>query len=210
MFGSTELDEESVKYFAKNDFYLADSLSGLEEQICTCIKCLEKLTCKEGISSEGCWHGFNMLQRCKREFLGLCEMDLLFPVKFACLLDRAFQNFVQDLGDFHNRSDPIRKAKKTLHGQQVRDTEAATSGFKTGSLLQLFLPRILRVDTSGKGAQPPTDGAGGTVDKKPKGSTKGETAAKAKQPPEEWWSKNPSPVAAGKTYSDIFTIPRSS
>jgi hypothetical protein len=162
MFGSTELDEEPVKYFAKNDFHLADSLSGLEEQTHTCIKCLlEKLTCKEGIASEGCWHGFNMLQRHKREFLGLCEMDSLFPVKFACLLDRAFQHFVQDLGDFHNKSDPIRKAKKTLHGQQVRDTEAAMSGFKTGSPSQLFLPRILRVDTSGKGAQ-----TGGQEEKK--------------------------------------------
>jgi hypothetical protein len=39
MFGSTELDEESIKHFAKKDFYLADSLAGLEEQIYTCIKC---------------------------------------------------------------------------------------------------------------------------------------------------------------------------
>jgi hypothetical protein len=51
--------------------------------------------------------------------------------------------------------------------------------------------------------------SGGTIDKKPKGLTKGETAAKAKQPPEDWWSKNPSPIAAwkipeGKTHSDIF------
>jgi hypothetical protein len=37
MFGSAELDEDSIKYFAKNDFY-PDSLAGLEEQIYTCIK----------------------------------------------------------------------------------------------------------------------------------------------------------------------------
>jgi hypothetical protein len=48
MFGSTELDEDSIKYFAKNDFYLADNLSGLEEQICTCIKLLENLLAKMG------------------------------------------------------------------------------------------------------------------------------------------------------------------
>lgn len=53
MFGSTELDEDSIKYFAKNDFYLADGLPGLEEQTYTCIKLLEKLTCKYGIASEG-------------------------------------------------------------------------------------------------------------------------------------------------------------
>ena len=49
MFGSTELDENSIKYFAKNDFYLAGNLLGLEEQIYTCIKLQETLTCKAGI-----------------------------------------------------------------------------------------------------------------------------------------------------------------
>ena len=44
MFGSSELDEDSIKYFAKNDFYLAGNLSGLEEQIYTCIRLLETLT----------------------------------------------------------------------------------------------------------------------------------------------------------------------
>jgi hypothetical protein len=102
MFGSTELNEEPINYFAKNDFYLADTLAGLEEQIYTCTMCLEKLTCKYGIASEGYWHGFEMLSKYKREFLGLCHMDSLFPLKFAYLLDRAFQN-----GDFHSKENPI-------------------------------------------------------------------------------------------------------
>jgi hypothetical protein len=71
------------------------------------------------------------------------HMDSLFPVKFAYLLDRAFQNFVQNLGNFHNHGDPIARAKKRLRGQQVRDIDAAMSGFKTGALSQLFLFRGL-------------------------------------------------------------------
>jgi hypothetical protein len=106
MFRSAELDEDSTKYFAKNDFYLADNLPGLEEQIHTCIKLIEKLTCKDGIASEGYRHGFEMLGRCKKESLGLTGMDPLFPVKFAYLLDRAFQNFVLHLRDHHNSEDP--------------------------------------------------------------------------------------------------------
>jgi hypothetical protein len=51
MFRSTKLDEESMKFFAKNYFYLPDNLSGLEEQIYTCIKLLDKLTCRGGIAS---------------------------------------------------------------------------------------------------------------------------------------------------------------
>jgi hypothetical protein len=53
------------------------------------------------------------------------------------LLDRAFQNFVLNLGDFHNSEDPILRARRALKGQQVQDTEAAMSGFKTGSLWKL-------------------------------------------------------------------------
>ena len=74
MFGSTELDEESIKHFAKNDFCLANNVAGLEMQICTCIKCLEKLAFKNGVASEGRWHGFKMLSMCEREFLGLTQM----------------------------------------------------------------------------------------------------------------------------------------
>jgi hypothetical protein len=61
MFGNTKLDEESIKHFAKDDFCLANNLQGLEEQICTCIKLLEKLTCKGEMASEGYRRGFEML-----------------------------------------------------------------------------------------------------------------------------------------------------
>ena len=199
MFGSTELDEESIKYFSKKDFYLADSLAGLEEQVYTCIKCLEMLTRRDGIASEGYVYGFEMISKYKREFLALFRMDPLFPVKFAYLLDRVFQNFVQDLGDFHSKSDPIRRAKRSLKGQQVREIDAAMIGFKTGSLSHLFLPRTLQGHPS-KDAHPSTDGgAKGTGrDKKSRGEPKGEEGAKGKKPSEEWWTTNPSPVAAWK------------
>ncbi len=216
MFGSTELDEDSIKYFAKNDFYLADNLSGLEEQIYTCIKLLEKLTCKDGIASEGHRHGFEMLGRHKKEFLGLTRMDPLFPVKFACLLDRAFQNFALDLGDFHNSEKPILRARRALKGQQVQDIEAAMSGFKTGSLATLFLPRTLQTETPSKGDHPSKDGGpSGAGGSKQKGRSTTEGAEKGKFEPEDWWSKNPSPVPewkipAGKTFTDFFDFNKES
>jgi hypothetical protein len=206
MFGSTELDEESIKCFTKKDFYLADSLAGLEEQIHTCIKCLEMLTRRDGIAaSEGCVCGFNMLSKHKREFLALLRMDPLFPVKFACLLDRAFQNFVQDLEDFHSKSTPIKQAKRSLKGQQVREINAAMMRFKTGSLSHVFLSRTLQ-GTPAKDAHPSTDGGakgagGGKKTRAESKGSKGEEGAKGakgKTPPEEWMSTNPSPVAAWK------------
>jgi hypothetical protein len=210
MFGSTELDEASIKYFAKNDFYLPQNLAQLEEQIYTCVKLLEKLTCKGGIASEGYRHGLRMLGRYKKEFLGLIQMDPLFPVKFAYLLDRAFQNFVLDLGDFHTSDDPIRKARRNHEGQQIDDIEAAMSGFKTSSLSQLYLPGVLQSESHSKGDHPSrdggSDGAGGT---KKKGTPKGGGEEREKPEPEDWWSTNPNPVKEwkipeGKTFTDFF------
>jgi hypothetical protein len=138
-----------------------------------------------------------MLSQFKREFIGLVDMDALFPVKFAYLLDRVFQNFVQNLGDYHNSRDPIAKAKKRLHGQQVRDIDAAMSGLKTGALSQLFLPRTLKGETPAKAHPSKDGGAAGS------GTKEKETPAEA------WWSKNPRPVAAwkileGKNFKDFF------
>ena len=120
MFGSTELDKESIRRCAKNDFCLADNLAGLEEQIRACVRSLEELTCDCGIASEGHRHGLDALGRKKRDFLGLTRRDPLFPAKSACLLDRALQNFVPDLEDFHNKEDPMRRARRALKGQQWR------------------------------------------------------------------------------------------
>jgi hypothetical protein len=108
MFGSTELDKDAIKYYAENDFYLAKTLEGLEEQIYTCIKCLEKFTERHGITTEGFEHGLKMLQDRKWIFHHLLSMDRPFPVKFAYLLDRVFQNFVDKLGNFYNDEWPIR------------------------------------------------------------------------------------------------------
>ena len=42
------------------------------------------------------------------------------------------------LGDFHDREDPILRAKRAHKGQQVRDIDAAMSGFKTEAGLNSF------------------------------------------------------------------------
>jgi hypothetical protein len=149
-----------------------------------------------------------MLSNYKQEFLSLLHMDPLFPVKFAYLLDRAFQNFVEDLGDYYNQDGPIRRARRKHRGQQIRDIEAAMSGFKTGSLSQLFLPRSLRTESTPKNTQPPTEGGPGGA--KQKAGTVS-NVNKEKTTNVAWWTKNPNPVAAwklpdGKVLSDFFDV----
>jgi hypothetical protein len=50
MFGSAELDEDSIKYFAKNDFTSRQPgwVRGTDLHL---HKCLEKLTCRGGVAS---------------------------------------------------------------------------------------------------------------------------------------------------------------
>jgi hypothetical protein len=58
MFGSTGLDKDAIKYYAKNHFYLAKTLEGLKEQIYTSsIKRLKKFTERHGLVTEGFEHG---------------------------------------------------------------------------------------------------------------------------------------------------------
>ena len=106
-------------------------------------------------------------------------MDSLFPIKFAHLLDWAFQNIVQDPGAFHSKEELILRTKKSVERQQVWAIKVAISGFNAGSLSQLFLPWMLEGESSGKVAHPSRDGgaadAGG---KKPKRALKGEEATK--------------------------------
>jgi hypothetical protein len=154
------------------------------------------------------WHVFDPLSKHKMEFLGLTQLDLLFPVKFACLLDRAFQNLVEDLGDFHNKKDPaILRAKRSLKEQQAKEIDAAMFEVNTGTLSQLFLPRTLQLETQGKGACPLADrGASGAGAKKkeiPKGGeVKGKKTAKA------WWTANPSPGSSQKERLSLITKTR--
>jgi hypothetical protein len=176
------------------------------------------LTRRNGIAAEGYVYGFEMLSKHKREFLALFHMDPLFPLKLPCLLDRAFQNFVQDLGDFHSKSNPIKRAKRSLKGQQVREINPAMRGFKTGSLSHLFLPRTLQEGgTPTKDAHPSTDGGakGAGGGRKTRTEFQGEEGAKGKPPPEEWWSTNPSPLAAwkipeGKDFLEFFDCKKDS
>jgi hypothetical protein len=69
-----------------------------------------------------------MLQDRKRIFHHLLSMDRLFPIKFAYLLDRVFQNCVDKLGNFYNDKDPIRRARHSLKRYQVSAIENAMTG----------------------------------------------------------------------------------
>jgi hypothetical protein len=204
MFGHAELDEEAIKYYAESDVFLPETLSDLEEQIYTCVKALELLTEREGIAADGYLHGLNMIQKGRRLFKNFLSEDPLFAVKFAYLLDRVFQNFVDKLGDFYKDRRPIRRARHLLENSQKKAIERAMIGYEVSAPPRLFLPNSLRVEVRGdKHRQDPAEGGA----KAKRGKAAAETADNSPAP--AWWTKNPNTVQAwrlpeGKTYPDYF------
>jgi hypothetical protein len=149
MFGNAELDKEAIKYYAESDFFLPEMLADLKEQIYTCIKALELFTMREGIAVEGFIHGMKMVQRDRRLFKNFLATDPFFAVKFAYLLNRVFQTFLDELGNYYQDRKPIRKARKRLANSQQKAIERAMIGYKVCAIPRLFLPSSLR----GEGTQ---------------------------------------------------------
>jgi hypothetical protein len=146
-----------------------------------------------------------MIQKGRRLFKNFLSDDpLLFAVKFAYLLDRVFQNFVDRLGDFYKDRKPIRRARSLLEHSQKKAIERAMIGYEVSAPPRLFLPNSLRTEARGsKHRQEPTDGGG--RNKRTKAAVKNNESL----PAPAWWTKNPNVVQAwklpeGKTYPDYF------
>ena len=200
MFGTAELDDDAIKYYAKSDFFLPETLSDLEEQIYTCIKALELFTGRESIAVTGFLHGLEMIQKDRRLFKNFLASDNLFAIKFAYLLDRVFQIFVDRLGDFYRERKPIREARDALEGSQKKAIERAMIGYEVSNVPRLFLPNSLRSNSGEQPEdkrQPRTSGEGGgggkpKIDKTPTG----------KGPEPDWWTTNPNPVRPGNSLKE--------
>jgi hypothetical protein len=143
IFGNSEFDDEAVKYYSANDFFLTELVSNLEEQVYTCIRCLELFTDRKGIATVGFEYGLHLLQKDRRLFRNFLGRDPLFGVKFAFLLDRVFQNFVNELGNFHNNERPIQRARQRLKHYQQDDIDCALTGYDVSSIPNLYLPSSL-------------------------------------------------------------------
>jgi hypothetical protein len=72
MFGDSKLDNKAVKYFAKQDFFLANNLADLEEQLRTTLDFLTLLTRKGSIAVEGYKYSLQFLAKNWQ----ICQYDM--------------------------------------------------------------------------------------------------------------------------------------
>jgi hypothetical protein len=197
MFGDTKLDDEAVKYFAKQDFFLADTLADLEEQLRTTLDFLILLTREGSIALEGYEYGLKFINENRQVFQVAIATRSSFCVKFAFVLDGVFQGFLNKLGHFHGRANAISQAGKTLRGFQKEAIIQTMGGFAWGSIPDLCMP-------AGLNERPET-----RDDRRDNPATPKPVAKPGAVVKHEWWATNPSPEAlwqipGGKTYNDIF------
>jgi hypothetical protein len=194
MFGKTELDDDVVKYYSTNDFFLAGSVANLEKQIYICIQCLKLFTDRRGIATTGFKYGLQILQRDRGLFKNFLVRDPLFGVKFAYLLDRVFQNFVNELGNLHSEERPIQRSWSRLKNYQGDAINRALTGYHVSSIPNLYLPSSLSAPPLEESRRPETE------KRERKDDRENDLA---------WWSRNPNPapkwsLPSGKKYSDFF------
>jgi hypothetical protein len=143
MFGETKLDDESVRFYSKKDFFLAGSLPELEEQLRTAIEFLSLLTCERGIAVAGYNFGLRFLLENRPVFLEVIERKPIFCTEYAYMLDNVFQSFLYKLGRFYLEQNPIREARQLLKSYQRKSIEGTMRGFEYGAVPQLRLPSSL-------------------------------------------------------------------
>jgi hypothetical protein len=189
VFGEDVVTDEVVKYYAKNDLFLASSYEDAKNQLRTCLKCLEKLTYKNSIGTDGYSYGIDLLSKHRRKFMKEAKRDPQIYIKFVYMLDRVFQNFVSRLGAFHRERHPIERAKGSLRGSMRSDIDQALGGFDSGVIPNLSLPEVV---SSHQNNQTPSEEG----KKSPGGKNTGQpiVASDDLTNAPSWWSENPEKV----------------
>jgi hypothetical protein len=199
VFGEDVVTDEVVKYYAKNDLFLAASYEDAKNQLRTCLKCLEKLTYKKSIGT------VDLLSKHRRKFMKEARRDPQIFIKLVYMLDRVFQNFVLRLGAFHRDRHPIDRAKGSLRGSMRADIDQALGGFDSGVIPNLSLPEVISSNPGNSNRD---------EQKKPHGSGrqegKGSVASDDLTNAPSWWTENPERVPewcipSGKHFRNYFT-----
>jgi hypothetical protein len=104
MLGETKVDNETIKFYAENEFFIAMEVSHLEDQLTMGLQMLALLTGSDSIALDGYKYGLKTLHDNYRMFERFFHEDPLFGARFAHLLDKSFQNFAARLQRYHKRT----------------------------------------------------------------------------------------------------------
>jgi len=198
---SSEVDEEDLEYYAKNDFYIPKSVYEGEVQIQMAVRTLDLLTNHKSIASDGYRYGLEFLDGRRNTFHEEQEKDEMFMARYVNLLDTAFQNFSSELASFHTDRDPIRTARSSLRGKMSDDIKRIMRDIDYDVMPNLPLPPRLTEQDRNTG--------GGKKGKTKDHREKDQESDTERQDNPSWWKKNPSPLSewalpSGAKFQDHF------
>jgi hypothetical protein len=208
LFGDNKINEDTVRYFARHEYYLADSLESLEIQLETCVNLL---TGKRGIASAGYTEGLYLIKSNRSAFYTLFAHDPLLGVKIAYLLDRIFQEFIRVLCYHHSKAEELGKsnikiARKELRKEQQLIVCEALGPVKFGIMPVIQLPACFATPSSKpkeapsrhKSREPPSPKSPATErDKQQRGGV-------ANKPDVNDAMRDEWQLPTGKSYRDFF------
>jgi hypothetical protein len=193
------LDDEAIDFYATLDYFVPTSISDAETQLEMAVHLLEALTHRQGIAIDGYLRGLDIIGKHRLQMYEELAKDNMFMARFLHFLDMVFNNFCDDLAEYHTRRIPIESARRQLRGRMKDDIDRVMRDIHHGITPNLPLPSTL----SGDGEER-SEPSGATP--KTKSLPVGDEDKKAPA----WWIKNPEVVSAwalpdDKSMKELFT-----
>lgn len=222
---SEDMPEELIEAFSRQQVYLPSSVYEAEDQIRTAICFLEAICGQHTIATGGYRHGLTIIRRYTATFEEERRRDPVFLAKYLYLLDRVFQQFLRDVAECVDESDPIIYLRSTTGESSMAEAvESLVKNWRdNGQDFAYWLPYVLQgrvrplsegriMDLSermGSGGSKPSGGRGradGTGDASPgtklgRSGGKGETGVSRVNEADcvnEW------AVPTGKSFGNFF------
>lgn len=163
------VDDEDIKYYAKSDFFVTETLDQAATQLDMACRFLDKVTRRRSIASAGYEYALRFLRKNKARCEDCFDEDKLFPIRFLHTADLVFQLFCKKLLDYQDYTNPVRAAKRELRYFMQDTIDRKFKDIELGQLPLLPLPSRLPLgsdDPSGRGGPKKSKGSdGGSGDK---------------------------------------------
>lgn len=202
-FGDNKLSDDTIKYYAKMNFFLPATYEDFIVQLETAFKFLELFTRRKGIASEGYRKAFRVMSEDKRRYRPLFTVDPTMGIRIGRYLDNIFQNFCIDLADYAFESEPIKRAQRRLEYGMGDKVARFFDDVRGGIVPSVLLPESLTAAGSGSTHSAITDDSSGRSSQK--SGRKGSLVPERVTNPE---ADEECKIPKGRRFGEFFTPSR--
>jgi hypothetical protein len=201
LLGETKLDADLIRFYAENEFFIAQSTSQLKNQLTMASLTLQLLTREESIGLDGFRFLLDSIRKHRKKFERMFKEYPLLGARIGYQIDTTFQTFCLEMTKYVNDRYPLDGARRDLRGSMEDEYDDIVREVPRGYRLNLILPPAL---SESQGSTHEDDQPRAKKDLGKRGAADGDSKT---QP--AWHSTNPNPQEAwglptGKKFSDFF------